>query len=362
VTLSIEVLTTLLYLLQSRRRLSHRARQLLLQSFFPRARHVIFFKSGRSALSAVFEALAREQRGVQVLVPDYICNVVPRAVSRAGLEAVSYRTTEGFEIDLDDLLEKVAKPSVAAVVLASLFGAQNTSQTVVDRIRRARNDVLLVLDDCQNLLLNRAVVPDARTVVVFSFNMKTITGSMGGGVCLGDNGFDLQPPEMNQLRDFRLECAIGMLFLKQVCLRAWRSIGKRLGRRVYKPPCLEYSHATGRIHYDMVPQRIAKLSLARAITRMRTAAETESLRKRNFEALSGFLQQTGAGEVVSTHCTASAPFVPVRLVKPALLTLMPWKGPYGLEGSPHKTLRPELLYFKNDGLDQFSTLVREGSD
>lgn len=341
-----------------RRRLESWAEALLLQQFLVGGSRVQFFKSGRSALSAVFEALAREQRGLQVLVPDYICNVVTRSVNGAGLEAVSYRTTEGFEVDLEDLLEKLAKPSVAAVVLASLFGSQNTSQTIVDRIRKAREDVLLVLDDCQNLLLNHAIIPDARTVVVFSFNMKTIAGAMGGGVCLREKGLDLQRPEAHWLRDFRLECAVAMVFLRQVCLRVWRGIRGLLGRQVYDPPGLEYSQATGRIHYDMVPQRIARLSLVRAIIGMRAAAETESMRKRNFEELRSFLQRTGAGEIVPTPCPASAPFVPVRLIKPAFLTQVPWKGPYALEGDPLRTLRPELLCFRNDGLDHFSKLVR----
>jgi len=281
--------------------------------------------------------------------------VVPRAVSSAGLETVSYRTTDGFEADLQDVRQKLGEPSIAGIVLASLFGSQNTSQTMVDFVRRVRGDILLVLDDCQNLILNRAIIPDARTVVVFSFNMKTIAGAMGGGVCL--KGLDLQSPEVRRLRDLRLECAVAMVFIRQVFLRLGRSIRRLFGRGAYGPPTLEYSYATGRIQYDMVPQRIAKLSLVRAIIRMRAAAQTESMRKQNFEHLRAFLQRTGTGELVPTVRPAFAPFVPVRVAKPELLTRAPWKGPYALEGFPHRTLRPGLLCFRNDGLDCFSKLV-----
>jgi hypothetical protein len=340
-----------------RRRLESQAEGLLLQRFLVGGCRVLFFKSGRSALSALFEALAEEYPGRRVLVPDYICNVVPRAVTRAGLGLLAYRTSDRFEADLGDLQVRLEDASVAALVLASLFGSDNTCPAMLRRVREVRPDLLVVLDDCQNLLLNRAVLPDARTAVVFSFNMKTIAGAMGGGVCLGEDGFDLQHPEAQWLPGFRLECAVAMVFLRQVCRRVWRGIQGRLGRRLYDPPGLEYSEAAGRIHYDMLPQPIAKLSLVRAIIGMRAAARTESMRKRNFEELRSFLQRTGAGEIVPTPCPASAPFVPVRLVKPAFLTRVPWKGPYALEGDPHRTLRPELLCFRNDGLESFSAVV-----
>lgn len=344
-----------------RRRLESQAEGLLLQRFLIGGRRVLFFKSGRSALSAIFETLAQAEPKRRVLVPDYICNVVPRAISRAGLAVVTYRTSDRFEVDLDDLGTKLRDASVGAVVLASLFGSDNTGPAIIQRVRAIRPDLLVVLDECQTLLLGRAIVQDARTAVVFSFNMKTIAGAMGGGVCLGAHGPDLKRPGPDWRRDFRLECAVAMVFLRQVCLRLSLCIRRALGRQVYAPPALEYSLAVGRIHYDMAPQQIARLSLVRAIVRMRAAADTEATRRRNFEELRSFLRRTGAGEIVPTVCPASAPFVPVRLFKPAFLTQAPWKGPYALEGVPDRTLRPDVLCFKNDGLDRFASLVRERS-
>ncbi len=330
---------------------------MLLEKFFGTAGEVTFYKSGRSALSAVFEALALEQAGSQVLVPDYICNVVPRAISRAGLHPVPYHTTKAFEPDMTDLLGKLADPSVTAVLLASVFGSQNTSQPVIDRIRQARAQILVVLDDCQNLVLNRSVPLDVRTVFVFSFNQKTLAGAMGGGILWLANGLDLHRPKPEWARDFRLECAVALVFFRQACLRTRTWLRRFLGTQCYPPPTLEYSSAAGRIHYDMSPQRIARVSLVRALVRMKAAAQTESQRKRNYEALRAFLQQTGAGELIPTAVADSTPLVPVRLLRPEFSTRLPWKGPYALDRDPYKTLQPNLVCFKNDGLDSFSDLV-----
>jgi hypothetical protein len=179
----VDLVLTFFYAMLPRRHLQQIVRHVLLKRFFPHFDDLLLCKSGRTALSAIFEALARERPGSQVLVPDYICNVVPRAVSRAGLEPLAYRTSQHFEPDLDDFLEKLASPRVGGVLLASLFGAQNTSPEILQRVRAVRADILIVLDECQNLILNNPTRPDSRAVAVFSFNCKTIAGAMGGGVC-----------------------------------------------------------------------------------------------------------------------------------------------------------------------------------
>jgi hypothetical protein len=150
-----------------------------------------------------------------------------------------------------------------------------------------------------------------------------------------------------------------LVFLRQMFVRLRRRAARAFSRGIYPPPDLEYSHAIGRVQYDMLPQPIAKVSLVRALIRLRHAAQTESVRKQNLEQLDAFLKRTGAGEILPTPYAASAPFVPVNVLNPGCLAWLPWKGPYGMEGFPEKTLRPELLCFKNDGLDSFNTLVEE---
>lgn len=318
------------------------------------------FKSGRSALSAICEALSRELPGCKVLVPDYICNVVPRAVTRAGLKAGTYRTTERFELDERDLEAKLADATVGAVVLASLFGADNTSAARVEWIRQVRPDVFIVLDDCQNLVLNRPVPADPRTVVVFSFNGKTIQGAMGGGVVFDGAALNLQAPPRDRRRELRLEVAVWMVFLKQ-CWERWAGRLQQLrGCRQWKAPSVEYSHAVGRIHYDMEVQRIAKLSLVRALLELRRAPLTEARRKEQFAALRGFLDRTGAGELVETAYPERAPFVPVKLRDSSLLTRLPWKGPYAVEGDPTRSARPGLVCFKNEGMAEGLFGSKEG--
>jgi hypothetical protein len=259
---------------------------------------------------------------------------------------LTYRTDEKFEVDLEDLKRKLEELTIAGVVLASLFGADNTCPSMLQQIREVRPDILVVLDDCQNLLLNRTVTPDARSVVVFSFNMKTIAGAMGGGVCLPKEGPNLQYQEHNWLMALRLECAVAMVILRQNWLRTCSFVKRLLGFCIYDPPGLEYSYAEGRIHYDMTPQSIARFSLVRAIVEMWAADHAESIRTRKLKELRGFLERTGAGEIVLTSRPESAPFVPVRLIDSTFLTRLPWKGPYALEGHPRESLRSELVCFK----------------
>lgn len=348
----LDLLVAPVLLVWPRRGLEQQTTDLLLRRFCSGGRNVLFFKSGRSALSAVCEGLSRTLPGCQVLVPDYICNVVPRAVTRAGLKASTYATNERFEPDEDGLQARLTDPTVGAVVLASLFGADNTSAARVEWIRRVRPDVFIVLDDCQNLVLNRPVPADPRTVVVFSFNGKTIHGAMGGGVVFDGTTLGLEPPARDWRRDLRLEIAVCMVVLKQCWERGAGRLQRLRGCRRWKPPSLEYSHAAGRIHYDMDVQRIAKVSLVRALLELRRAPRTEACRKDQFAALRAFLERTGAGDLIPTECPERAPFVPVKLRDASLLTRLPWKGPYAVEGDPTRSLRPDVVCFKNVGVEQ----------
>lgn len=347
----------LVLLFARRRSLEQLAERWLLGSFFIRAQRTEFYKSGRSALVAVFDALAKVSPNGDVLVPDYVCNVVPRAVAVAGLRPVEYQTNEAYGVDWNDLEPRLQHPGVVAVVLASLFGAQNTSQEVVARIRRVRKDVLIVLDDCQNMVLANPIELDERTVVVFSFNMKTIAGAMGGGVCLGGGALAVRAPKCQWLRDTRLEIAVALVLAKQLTGRVGARLRRLFGQPVNCPPKLEYSYAAGRVHYDMRIQRIAHVSLIRAITGMRRAAATEATRKRNFEALRAYLGAAGAGEVLPTTYPERAPFVPIKVRDLALLRHLPLKGPYALEGHPNQSSRPEAVCVVNQGLEPLALRV-----
>jgi hypothetical protein len=344
------ILCSYLLLAVPRRWLLRYARGLLQSRFYPACRHVLFHKSGRSALSAVFCRVAAQRSNGCVLIPDYVCNVVSRAVSQHGLVPVTYATSGNFSIDMADLENRLQDPRVVAAVLASIFGAQNRSQPVLDRIRKTRPDIVIVVDDCQNLATGVPFVPDDRTVVVFSFNMKNICGTMGGGLCFSTDFLQLEEPGAGcvegLLLELRLHCML-LLQLAEQTRRAWRAIAWPLGP--YRRPPLEYSPCA-RPQYDMAVQRIAKLSLVRAIQGIHDLAHLEKRRQYNVGQLQRYLAATGLGEVIATERVEIAPFVPLRSQASQLVGLLPLKGPYALDAVPSRSIRPELIAFQNQGI------------
>jgi len=336
------------------------ARKMLLRNFYPACSDVVFFKSGRSALSAALARIADLGGGSTVLVPDYVCNVVHRAVTRAGLRPEVYRTDDEFSADNADIESRLRRGDVAAVVLVSLFGVQNGRQSIIDRIRRAEDDAFIVLDECQNAITGLDITPDHRTLIVVSFNMKNILGVMGGAACFGENTLGLESPPRSPLRDLYLECCTLLLMLKQLWSRVARFACGLVGRRGFPDPTIEHSTCT-RLHYDMAVQRIARISLVRAILGMATVARTEAARRWNHARFRDFVARSGACQIVPTGLAHVSPFVPLRSIDRRLIRGLPLKGPYATEEDPSVSLRPDLLVFENEGYSRLRFVQEDDS-
>ena len=79
--------------------------------------------SGRVALYLLARRLAPTTAKRVALVPDYICNVVPLALERAGFVVESYCTTAQGEPDDSILRQRLASGDVAVLLTASVFGS-----------------------------------------------------------------------------------------------------------------------------------------------------------------------------------------------------------------------------------------------
>jgi len=330
-----------------RRGLEQTARQIILSRFLTGCDEAVFFKSGRSALRAVFRSLAGLTPHMAVLMPDYICNVVPRAARLEGFECIGYRTDDCCAVDKDDLRHRLQSQPVAAVVLASLFGASNTTPALVEAIRSVSPQTVIVLDECQNLVPDNNVRPDPRTLIVFSFNRKTIPGAMGGGVAFCRNFLNLHSPKA-QARDMVLEFYVWLVVMNQVREHTRAMLRRLHGRPPYPPPHIEYTPERGRMHYDLEIQRIARLSLCRAVDGMLRFSQLQRARQSNFIRLQQYLVRSGAGSLLRVESPQNCPFVPIKLKELRLVGEISLKGPYGLEGNPYETLRPSLLCYRNE--------------
>lgn len=321
----------------------------LRDDFYPTCSHVVFYKSGRSALAAVFERLVAERRGGVVLIPDYICNVVHRAAAGCELRLVAYRTDAAFHVDLDDLREKFCSEKAAALLLASLFGCQNRSRQLIERIRSFAPETLLIIDDCQNLVVEAPFCPDHQTVVVFSFNEKHIPGVMGGGVCSAANSLGLSEPTRRVAADLALEAMVMLSLLRQGKDMLLRSAAALFGlRRRFPAPKCEHSPCQ-RLLYDTRVSRIARLSLARAIVGLKSLHVLASRRRENYARLRDAIHRGRWGRLVATENAEFSPLVAIEGLDAGLIGDLPLNGPYACDDDPAASLRPEVVVFRNDG-------------
>ena len=150
-----------------------------------------FFGSGRSALYETALSIRSKSNTEIAMVPDYVCNVVHRAVSEAGWTIVCYPTDRHLEADWDAILERAGDADVGLVVTASVFGSSAMLEKIqeseaVEKIRAS--GAKFIFDIAQDIELRKCLPPSASDVVsaIVSFNSKSFPGCMGGGVFKGN--------------------------------------------------------------------------------------------------------------------------------------------------------------------------------
>lgn len=322
---------------------------LLLKYYPSQFAKVVFFKSGRSALTALFEKLAVQKKQSIVLLPDYICNVVYMSASIAGIRFKVYRTDELFRPDMSEIKALLKTEPVCAVLFASILGAQNNTSEILYSVRAVAPDVLIVFDECQNIIIASPLVMDSKTVCVMSFNDKTVPGLMGGALCLPSaTVLDIERPTRDVasmlLHDLRI-----WVFLAKKILRRLPEVLAALRGRVprYAYPVLEFSSGA-REYYDLVPHPAAKLSLIYAVRWLRRLPELERVRRCNYAFFQELVANEGYGTFLTTERAEVTPYVPFRLKDQIVFKHLPIKGPYAMMDDSSKTLRKDIYSIKNN--------------
>lgn len=311
---------------------------------------VRFFRSGRSALAGLMRALAGKHPGGTVLVPAYICNVVPDAVRAVGLVAEPVPAGETLLPDLEVVGHRIADPNVVGVVFASVFGAAGCTRAALEGIRASRPDLLVVLDECQNLVCPSPAEIDGRSAMILSFNQKNVLGAMGGAVLMWGNEVSVHVDPGSWRHRLEDELRMWAVHAGQM----WRTLRDlvrvlRGALRASTPPRLEYSRCRG--HYGLEPRPIRRISLARALLGVRRLAEVEQARRRNAQEVLLALSQAGVRAVPTTERERS-PFIPFLVTgsRPPVLPGMQIKGPYACDASATASIRPDLYCVVNDGV------------
>jgi dTDP-4-amino-4,6-dideoxygalactose transaminase len=324
--------------------------------------HLVFFKSGRSALSAVFSVLKQRAPESCILVPDYICNVVHKAAKHANMAVVEYPTDEKFRPDMDAVGKLLQIRKAAAVLFASIFGAQNNTRELVGAIRQADRRVAVILDECQNLTQDNRLYLDANTLLVGSFNMKNIYGVMGGFVGFDAIDFDLPEPNAPIFARIKQEIVMMGVLVKQAFKQSKTIVKRRQKGQTFSGewPGPEYSYCNRTLPYRVDVMPIAKISLIRALQELRRIDGIEKSRKRRFTRLKKMAQEIPNIRIIETERIELSPYIPVEVENKSLANRLDLKGPYALENDPDSSLRPNSFAVYNN--DHFRTDIAPASE
>jgi hypothetical protein len=142
---------------------------------------------GRTALVAVAEKIARRTQNRSALVPDYICNAVHMALEAVGFTTIPYATDSRCEPDARDLEAMVIRCEPAVILTASVFSSSamlDWLSVAATREFLTKRGVFVLVDLCQDIRLVKHLPKGYGEWLdaVVSFNDKSFTGAMGGGV------------------------------------------------------------------------------------------------------------------------------------------------------------------------------------
>ena len=336
--------------------------------------HLQFYPelSGRVAIYRLACLIASQTERRIALVPDYICNVVHRALEEAGFVVEIYQTDRFMEPLLPEITARLRRDDVAILLTASLFGSsallpELEKENLRGVIRRSGAHVLV--DLCQDISLIERLPTgygDQLSAVV-SFNDKSFPGAMGGGILAG---FEIpEPPRRFTLHEQGLLIReMGRKWFAKTCewvdgrMGGWgktdrnplqhpASIPKTFGKHPtsniqYPPihpsthsPIFDYSHCRY-FPYTFTPVAIAKIQLVWALAGLRLLPEINRRRARFVDAQNHLQKPIFAASAAYLIVEENAGDLPKYLRR---------KPSYACPEDPGRSARPELVIVHNPG-------------
>ena len=321
--------------LRSRRHLSERLRQELqtgVLQFTPKF-------SGRVAIHDIASQVLEQNPGRVAWIPDYICNVVPMALERAGFQIAIYETDQYLEPDRDQLQQIVRDPDCGLLLLSSIYGSsagldvarsENFRQLVV------RHKVHVLVDICQDITLRHLVPQDygPHLSATVSFNHKSFPGAMGGGM------LSSMTPINTERRITHAQARELYLRLSQRLLGGWRrqltSAARKVGISTKAP---EYA-ACQNFPFGFTNYRMTRLQMIMALQGLQNLPRYYRRRQ---------LRAARFNHVRATRHHLASPLLILNRIDPAETHRI--KAPYAQHGTPHQSQRPELTVVHNNGFD-----------
>lgn len=298
-----------------------------------------FYFSGRVALYRM--ALACKKANTLAILPDYICNVVPKAFQEAGIHISSYPTDQYFEPSIQ-AIQQIAKdqPSVL-LCLAPIMGAEGGIAWAFSpegKRWRSQNNITLFIDLSQGISrLKQLKSSDLgqQIVLMASFNNKAFPSVMGALVIS-----DIDDPSFKAASNFEQQA-----LAKQLVKRIIQPILSRI-RKPADSYSLE-SNAANAFEYSYCEQFPYTFQHS-AASKLQIAIATAGLWfSRYYQWCKQSYIQKGLINPQATPFYHLAPYV---LAEPMSARLRK-KAAYADHQQPHYSLRPDTPSYHFKGFD-----------
>lgn len=298
-----------------------------------------FYFSGRVALYRM--ALACKKDNTIALLPDYICNVVPKAFQEAGINISNYPTDLYFEPSIQ-AIQQIAKGRTSVLVcLAPIMGAEGGLAWAFSpegKRWRIQNNVTLFIDLSQGISRLKPLNPTElgqQLVLMASFNNKAFPSVMGAVVISDiDDPLFVAATSSEQLA-----------IVKQLIRRILQPIFS-MGNKPADPYSIEQDHPST-FEYSYC-QQFPYTFAHRGATKLQVAVATAGLWfSRYYQWCKQRYVQQGLITPQPTPFYRSAPYI---LAEPTTAQLKK-KAPYASHEQPNDSERPHTPSYHFKGFD-----------
>lgn len=108
-----------------------------------------FFNTGRSSIEYLFRILASNREVKEVLVPNFICDSVTDAITRAGFKCRYFKIDNDLTINIEDLQSKMKNNNI--IFICHYFGTYLTNKEI-NFLKDVQKDGNVIIEDLSHAL------------------------------------------------------------------------------------------------------------------------------------------------------------------------------------------------------------------
>jgi hypothetical protein len=294
--------------------------------------------SGRVTIYKLAVELQRKYQCRVALLPDYVCNVVYKALVDAGYECISYSTDSLLEAKKNEIIRLVEEHKGSVLIGASVYGSSGLLRLLQDKsfIRILKsNEVHTIVDIAQDITLRYHLPESAQNYIhgVVSFNNKSFPGILGGGVL--SSVFQFKPT---------LQLSMSQLFwlYKRAFFYYYHVYLHRLNRSSISKQRLDYSYCNTFPWFIIgCDFALPKISIIFAL--LGIMFEKKILQSK-YKFISLNLHKPTCYANSATYLMISSNFI-----RNANVLMRKRKNPYAVDWSPQFSLRSDEVVVHNKG-------------